>query len=447
MRRQLAGFAAIGALSVAVLAAPASSAPTQVTGLASYTADAAARALDLELAGTRLIAGDTTAHVDSTPTAAGHGTGALLDPALVGDATAASPTGGTNVVVPETCSPLVISDPNLPLSAATACGEATAETEGDPSSSGAGHVEEIAIQIEGTPFDEPLTQILGPTGAGQLLTALEPVTGPLADAGIDASSLLSDVLAQLVGGTPAASVTLGEAVSNTTVTADAVTSTATAAGGVISLLGLVDVAVGPSSATVSVNRATGVITHSEQAAAISVTLHAGVLGLLPDQIEGPLFDGLGAPLEGTSRTVELLTAEQLAALQESGLFDANGCLNPQGSLPAPLNTLVCVQVAATSYTEDVEGPDISATGAATAVNLRLLDGIVPDGGVQVALSAASATVTAVLAVQVATTAAPTTAPPTLARTGGSDFSPALVVGIGGLALAAAVLARRAAAAR
>lgn len=454
MRRRttaaLSGIA-LSTLLAALTASPASSAPAQVTGLVSYTADAAARALTLELGGTSLVAGDSTAGVDSTPTAAGTGTGALL-PILTGAASAESPAGGTNVFVPETCSPLVINDASLPIGAATACGSASAETEGDPSATGGGFVEDLVVEVQGTPLDEPLTQILGDEGAGQLLDALVPITGPLADAGLDVNSLLSEIIDQLVDGTPAVSITLGAAESASVVTADAVTSAASAAGGEISVLGLVNVIVGPSSATVSVNRTTGAITHSENAAAISVELLGPVLGLLPDELEGPLFDGLDAPLEGTSRTIELLTATQLAALQDAGLFDQNGCLNPGGQFPAPLNTLVCVELADTDYTEDVEGPEVSATGRATAVRLQLLAGIVPDEGILLALSDSTASVAAVLAQAPTPTTTPVTTArsidePVLARTGGGGFPPMVVLTLAGIALAGVVATRRAVGAR
>ena len=141
----------------------------------------------------------------------------------------------------------------------------------------------------------------------------------------------------LTQGGDALSVAVGPATTNTFADAATVTSEAGTAKTVINILNrdrlqlapVMVIEVLPSAAKVVRNKVDGaIISQGGTPAALRITVAPDIVALT-----------------GLPASIEVGNNEQLAALRDSGLFDANGCVNPGAAIPAPLNALVCIKLA------------------------------------------------------------------------------------------------------
>jgi hypothetical protein len=331
---QRVGAIALSALLMtAVLALPASAQQTQTveTRPESFIATAAARGLDLNLFGTRVTIGQSSAMINSTPSAKASGAGV----ALIGGTTSTSEVTGVNqsATPPKAC---VLNLPVVPLLAVElACGESRVTTaNGAPSAFGAGSV--AGVDLLGTSVIDPLitlleglllqlTPVLDQTVATvtTTLNGVNPtlgglLTGLVSNLGLGQTSTVAPV-SNLVQGlldgieraTQLLDVKVGESNSTTATTAAAVTATANAAGAQIDLLPgltlggapLLSIIVGQAQSVSTFDRATAKSTPSFDAAVARVRLGLPLLGApvtdIPIQLNQPLTLLAGTPLEST----------------------------------------------------------------------------------------------------------------------------------------------------
>lgn len=426
MKSRLAGAFALAAITGALVAGPAGA--QGAPGLASYRASADAAALHISIAGNDLTLGSAESEVDSTPSATATGAGALT--ALASSATAEQP-GGATTDGPN-CSPLTLPDDVPLLDAATGCGSAgAAVSNGNPSSGASGEVAGLGLGVVDSPV--PLSDIVGPVqeALDQLLDALAPVTDQLP---IDLDDTLDELLEALTTGGDALSVEVGPASTETFADGEEISAKAGAAATRINVLNrdLLDL---PPVLSIEVLPATAEVVRSQ--ADGSVIRQGGTPAIVTIRVASDI-----ATLTGLPQTIEIGTDEDLAALRESGLFDENDCLNPLG-LPAPLDALVCLRLAAVDEYEDGNVVGVRAT----SLELRLLDSLFQAGGQPsgVLLSFADA----VAEVEAVAGEAPRSAPTTpvvetersLPRTGGG-IPLGMTFGLAGAAAAGLFLVRR-----
>lgn len=403
--RRLAGIAALAAAAASVLVIPGAGAQQ-----AEYSASSDGVGLELSLFGQGLTAGQAHSEVTSGPTAKADGAGLANPLSPVGATSAAVEGDGTDGSADETCE----SDP-LPavpgLGIALACSSSLATVAGgNPSSASSGRVAGVEADPIGAVLDTPLSQVVPPVqdGLDQLLDGLAPVLGPVGDAsGIDVQDTLGDLLDQLLGGAPLATVTLGPTTTSTSFADGTVTAECRASGGRIDVLdppavaGAVDlppaisIIVGDASTKVSADTAGGKATPEVNPSLVTVVVPA--LG-----IDQPV--ALGQSLEIP--------------------------------LPEPIgSSVISVAAGETGTTED------GATFArSSAVRLDLLNGEALMGGIELALADCLSTGIAGTVAQpttTTTTAAPPQAPGALPRTGTDGPDPlalAAAVGFAGLGL-------------
>lgn len=429
MRRQLAGFAALGAISVAVLAAPASSAPP--TGLASYKAGSTAYAVDLDAAllDLELLASLTDAEVVSDGPTASAGGGALV----IGDQILGGPA--------ETC-PLELPPPIDAVVADIGCVTATTESDADPRATATS--EEIVLVLGGADLTSQILTPLRDAVITQLGDGLAPVLDALGEIGLPAfQDTLDDILATLID-VDGATVRVTLAPTNAAASADETGVLArSAAAGVI--IEVVPALTGPPPE--------GITSCDASQALLCAQISGSVAEVRRDPVTG------AATTSGTAaQLVDFLVAPQLGAVLGEALPQVAAALNGAVAqladssplacgVEGPLADLICLDGAATDELDAAEaaafGFDYGAGtvgSRASALRVELLR--VAEGGIVLALNEAVAAANAA-PVQL-TPATPTTAaPPTLARTGGTEFPLAMVAGLGGVALAGALLARRA----
>ena len=315
----------------AVLALPASAqnqGPTVETRPESFIATAAARGLNLSLFGNSVTIGQSSAIVNSTPSAKASGAGV----ALLANTTSASEVNAPNqsAAPPKAC---VL---NLPvaglLAVELACGESRVDTtNGAPSAFGSGSVAGIDVAALSAldpviallrQLLEGLAPVLDQT-VGTVLNTLSPALGgllaPLAgNLGLGeqsnvapVSNLVDTLLDGLERATSLLDVQLGASTSQAVTAADKVTATATAAGAQIDLLPgltvggapLLSVIVGSARSTSVFERATARSTPAFDAAVARVRLGLPLLGgsvtEIPVQLNQPLTLLAGTPLEST----------------------------------------------------------------------------------------------------------------------------------------------------
>jgi len=207
----------------ALLAGPAGANTPEV-----YVGSAAGKALDLTMslngAANSLTFGVSQAKVDSTLTATASAAGELLQGTLQTAKTAGDNTTNSN---PEVCGPISVPAQDVGLSLTTACASSSATVaNGLPVAVGKASVASLSVNVatltKAVQLAQPLNQILTP-----IFDALKnvPVLG----------TPVSDVLNSVLN-TQTATASLGASSSNVTTTGPTVTSTATAAGGVIKVL-------------------------------------------------------------------------------------------------------------------------------------------------------------------------------------------------------------------
>lgn len=325
------GLAATVMAGVLALPASAQQAQTQTvqTRAESYIATAAARGLDLNLFGTHVTIGQSSAVVDNEPSAKASGAGV----ALISGTSSQSEIHGTgqSAAPPKAC---VLNLPvaNL-LTVNLACGESRVDTNGGlPQAYGAGSV--AGVDLLGTTLLDPIITLLQ-----SLLSAILPVVdqtvgtvlgvigptlggilGPLAgNLGLGSTSsvapvsgLVTSLLDGIKKATGLLSIKLGDSTAKVASTDKIVTATANAAGAQIDLLPglalggapLLSIIVGQAKSTSSFDRTAGATTTpSFDAAVARVRLGLPLLGStladIPIQLNQPLTLLAGTPLEST----------------------------------------------------------------------------------------------------------------------------------------------------
>jgi hypothetical protein len=327
--QRVGAIALAGLLMAAVLALPAS-AQTQTieTRPESFIATAAARGLDLNLFGTRVTVGQSSAIINSTPSAKASGAGVALASGTVSNSEVSGPNQSS--APPKAC---VL---NLPvaslLAVELACGESRVSTVGGaPSAYGAGSV--AGVDLLGTSLLDPIIALLRSLldqllpvvdqTVGAVTGTLTPVLGNLlgglaGNLGLGTNStvgpvtgLVDNLLDGVERATQLLDVKVGDSNSTTATTATAVTAVANAAGAQIDLLPgltlggapLLSIIVGQATSTSTFDRATAKSTPSFDAAVARVRLGLPLLGSavtdIPVQLNQPLTLLAGTPLEST----------------------------------------------------------------------------------------------------------------------------------------------------
>jgi len=333
------GAIALAAAMAAALLAPPASAQTQtiVTRPESFIATAAAHGLDLNVLGTRVTIGQSSAVINSVPSAKASGAGVAL---ISGTVSNSEVTGPNQAQAPPRACIL-----NLPIASLIAvrlaCGESRASTGADgPQAFGSGSV--AGVDLAALNLLDPVVQLLQSllnallpvvdqtvgTVTGLLGPTLGGMVGPLAgNLGLGSGSTVAPVsglVNQLLDGvkraTGLAEIKVGPSTAQTTTAPGSVTATANAAGAQIDLLPgltvggapLLSIIVGQAKSTSTFDRATAKSTPAFDAAVARVRLGLPLLGGtvtdIPIQLNTPLTLLAGTPLEttislGAGRTV------------------------------------------------------------------------------------------------------------------------------------------------
>ena len=393
----------VAASLIALLAAAVASPPAGAQQPPPYRSLAEGTALELSLLGQGLTIGLSQAGVDGTPAATAYAAGALLPGVAFGEESAdiANPGDGQ-----ATCSELTLPPDVAVLDLAVACGNATAAAA--PTATSSAGVASIAVSATELLNDTPLSAIPVQSTIDQVLTGLAPVFDGVSELGLDAGSLVSELLAGITQGGDVVAVDLGPSGATAGATDPSATASATAQGAVIRVIDrallqlppVLTVEVGAAAATATVDRATGVATTEIDPALVRITVApdiATILGLTQNVIDV-------AP-------------------------DQDICI----PLPEPLQSCITAAGGRTIDTED-GGKRAESEG----VSLRLLTGL-PEGGIVLNLAATAAEAAA--AAPVAPPAETPRQAPALARTGAEVPMPVAValgaLGIAGLGLAGA----------
>ena len=327
------GAVALSALVMtAVLSLPAS-AQTVQTRPESYIATAAARGLNLGVFGTNLTIGQSSAVVNSNPSAKASGAGV----ALIAGTTSTSEVSaaGQSATPPKAC---VLNLPvDLPavgqvLGLELACGESRVliTPEGAPSAFGSGSVGNVDLDALGlldpviALLQSLLNQLLPVVDqtVGTVVNTLPALSGivtPLAGSlGLGSTStvapvsgLVNNLLEGVQRATGLVNIRLGASTAEAVTTDTAVTATAKAAGAQIDLLPgltvggapLLSILVGDATSVSRFDRGTGTSDPRFDAAVVRVRLGLPLLGGtvtdIPVQLGTPLTLLAGTPLETT----------------------------------------------------------------------------------------------------------------------------------------------------
>ncbi len=331
---QRVGAIALSALLMtAVLALPASAQTQTVeTRPESFIATAAARGLELNLFGSRVTIGQSSALINSTPSAKASGAGVALASGTVSTSEVSGPNQTSTP--PKAC---VLNLPGVAqlLTVELACGESRVSTaNGAPSAYGAGSV--AGVDLLGNTLIDPivalleslllqLTPLLDQTVATvtTTLNGVNPALGSLLSGLVanlslgqgstvaPVSNLVTGLLDGIQRATQLLDVKVGDSTAATATTATAVTATANAAGAQIDLLPgltlggapLLSIIVGQATSVSTFDRATAKSTPSFDAAVARVRLGLPLLGAavtdIPVQLNQPLTLLAGTPLEST----------------------------------------------------------------------------------------------------------------------------------------------------
>jgi hypothetical protein len=399
--------AVVAIFAVALLVTGASAARADTTSPGSYRAKADATALELAVFGQALTLGVTHAENASDPKAAASGLGALVP--TIGNQVEQTAAAGVDTPSddhPETCGPITLPASFPVVDLATACSAATALVAGGfPASVGDASVAKIDVN-----GNVVLGQVAGPLNQpiGDLLTGLQPVLDAVkAGSGVDAQSLLNQIVAAITKDGDLVRIMLGS--SKSTSGADALTETATAAAqavvidvlprDLLQLPPVLTIEVGASSNTITIDRTTGKASVDFLPALVRLTI---------------------AP--------DIATALGLAG--GANVVDVPVSAVPTCFLPAPLES--CITVAGGTTSTDDQG---ITHAQAAGVSLHLLTGV-QDG---IRLDLAKTAVEGVGALETARDAPP---PPTdLARTGGAADT-VLAGGLFAVAIGGMTLVRR-----
>lgn len=335
------------AVSSVVVAGLFASTPASADNAEAFAGSAAARALNLQVAGLKVTAGSTGALANSSPKAHADGAGVLLLPGTVSSADADG--ADKSQATPAACGPLSISIPGI-LSTAIACSQSSASTMGGaPNASSESTIAAI---------DVALLQLLAPVLAilqslagtidsvlAPVTTALQPILGTLSlgtlltPLGLDVGSPVSSLVTKLQSLTTLATIHVGDSTSAVTTEAGKVTATATAQGGEIEVLPgltlagepLLSIVIGSAAATSTFDRTSGTSDATFDPALLTVKLLGtsvsvavgsvplpGILELglgsgrkinNPDGTVGAVADGVSLNILGGTILLELAHAE------------------------------------------------------------------------------------------------------------------------------------------
>ncbi len=442
--KRAGGMAVAGLLLSSFVGGPAASAQTtQTSAPETYLGSAAGQALVLKIAGNGISAGNSSASLDSTLKAAAEGIGSLNTGVL--------PLGGTTPVRAAVtgdntrdAKQLTCATPGIPaplnslLTAGVACGSALAEVQnGLPKAVGTGTVMDLDVTAN-TVLSAPISTlqpalqpVLGVIDTiNKTIDQLEP-TNTVPDLKVDDSlTTLLDALKS----TKTLDVRIGDSVSQVVSTGDTVTSTATAAGGVISLLPvslpladgtvqvkpIVEIVIGSSRASAVYSRGGGTSSGSFDPSIVTVRINL------------PVTDELGKVTRINFQEIKvapnLQTVPALAAVAAPCPDAPNETCVLAGT---PLETRIAVASGRT-----FTNPDGTVGAVADAVKIHALKNIgtlvsALNGGILLQLAHAEAGVGGQPAqfVEVALPEIPRTLP----RTGGTPWLP--IAGVAGLALA------------
>lgn len=325
--RRIGAILLSGLMMTAVLALP-SSAQTIETRPESFIATAAARGLELNLFGTRVTIGQSSALVNTSPSAKASGAGVALVQGTVSNSEVNAPN--QSAAPPKAC---VLNLPvaNL-LTVELACGESrVSTTDGAPSAYGAGSV--AGVDLLGTTLLDPITSLLRQLlnallpvvdqTVGTVVNTLTPVLGNLlggltTNLGLGSNStvqpvtgLVNNLLDGIDRATQLLDIQVGSSTASAVTTANAVTATANAAGAQIDLLPgltlggapLLSIIVGQAKSVSTFDRGTAKSTPTFDAAVARVRLGLPLLGAavtdIPIQLNQPLTLLAGTPLEST----------------------------------------------------------------------------------------------------------------------------------------------------
>ncbi|HET9442171.1 MAG TPA: hypothetical protein VFO65_02540 [Acidimicrobiales bacterium] len=402
-----------------------------------------------------ISAGNAAAAVDSTLKAVAEGVGSL-NLGLLGGTTPvnATVTGEGKVSKDLTCA-----TPGLPapldslLTVGVACGSAVAEVaNGQPSALALGKVMALDLKVNnllnlplGSGLLDPVLGLLGSGSqlpVGGLLDTLEKTIGNLTG-GIVPELGLDDTLGGLLEGLQSQttlSVRIGDATSSVQTSGGAVTSKATAAGGIIELLPislplvdgtiqikpLIQIIIGSSSASASYNRGQGSADAAFDAAIATVNINL------------PLLDDLGTVVGIDLKSIKI--APDLSILNLPGIAaPCADAANETCVLPGtPLETRIAIASGRT-----VNNPDGTIGAVADAVKIHALKNIgqlvAPlTGGILLEIGHSAAGVGGKPAELVSIPEIIPELPRELPRTGGVPWMPM----IGAAGLAAAIITRR-----
>ena len=322
-----------GVVIMAVLALPASAQTQQQTQTVetqaeSFIATAAARGLDLNLFGTHVTIGQSSAVVSTPSSAKASGAGVALVSGTVSTSEVTQPD--------QTQAPAKACVLSLPIASLLnlnlACGESRVDTHNaSPTAFGSGSV--ASADIGGGTLLQPVLDLLQSLlnallpvvdqTVGTVVNALGPtlgnILGPLAgNLGLGSNStvapvstLVSSLLDAVKKATSLVGVKLGDSTAQAVTTGTAVTATANAAGAQIDLLPgvalggapLLSVIVGQAKSVSTYDRGTAQSTPTFDAAVARVRLGLPLLGGgitdIPIQLNQPLTLLAGTPLEST----------------------------------------------------------------------------------------------------------------------------------------------------
>lgn len=336
---RLGAIAVTGAMTAAVLVAPASAQTTKTVEARaeSFIATAAARGLNLNVLGTHVTIGQSSAVINSLPSAKASGAGVALVSGTVSNSEASQPN--QSQAPPKAC---VLNLPVANLIAVQlACGESRASTSADgPQALASGSV--AGVDLAGLNLLDPVVQLLQQLlnallpvvdqTVGTVTGALNPVLGniitPLAgNLGLGQTSTVAPVsglVNQLLDGvkraTKLVAIKVGNSTAQTTTGPGSVTAIANAAGAQVDVLPgltlggapLLSIIVGQAKSTSTFDRGTARSTPGFDAAVARVRLGLPLLGGagldIPIQLNTPLTLLAGTPLEttislGAGRTV------------------------------------------------------------------------------------------------------------------------------------------------
>ncbi len=335
---RLGAIAVTGAMTAAVLVTPASAQTTKTveTRAESFIATAAARGLNLNVLGTHVTIGQSSAVINSLPSAKASGAGVALVSGTVSNSEASQPN--QSQAPPKAC---VLNLPVANLIAVQlACGESRASTSADgPQAFASGSV--AGVDLAGLNLLDPVVQLLQ-----QLLNALLPVVDQTVGTVTGANPVLGNIITPLAGNlglgqtstvapvsglvnqlldgvkraTKLVAIKVGNSTAQTTTGPGSVTAIANAAGAQVDVLPgltlggapLLSIIVGQAKSTSTFDRGTARSTPGFDAAVARVRLGLPLLGGagldIPIQLNTPLTLLAGTPLEttislGAGRTV------------------------------------------------------------------------------------------------------------------------------------------------